>query len=130
MSKYSELCEKMADTFDATEESKLEFTKIFTGKLSDYLGCEKGAISLAFESSTVESGSIKHSFRIEVNLIAETWTSTVSPEHSLDCFVRVWPDSSVYSFMIRYKMMDYKVDKDLNKLFDKIFEDLQRHLIS
>jgi hypothetical protein len=130
MSKYSELCEKMADTFDATEESKLEFTKKFTEKLSDYLGCEKKAISLVFLNSTVESGSIRHPFKLDLTLIAESWTSTVSPEHSLDCFVRVWPDSSGYSFMIRYKMMDYKVDKDLNKLFDKIFEDLQRHLIS
>ena len=87
MSKYSELCEKMADTFDATEESKLEFTKKFTEKLSDYLGCEKKAISLVFLNSTVESGSIRHPFKLDLTLIAESWTSTVSPEHSLDCFV-------------------------------------------
>jgi hypothetical protein len=130
MSKYSELCEKMADTFDAIEESKLEFTNIFTEKLSEYLGCEKGAISLLFVEPNVESDSIKHSFRLDLNLIGETWTSTVGPEHSLDCFVHVWPDSSGYSFMIRYKMMDYGVDKDLNELLDKIFEDLQRHMIS
>ena len=129
MSKYSELCEKMADTFDAIEESKLDFTKIFTEKLREYLGCEKGVISLDFLDPNVESGSIRHPFKINVNLIAESWTSTVSPEHNLDCIVRVWPESSGYSFMIRYKMVDYTVDKDLNKLFDKIFEDLQRHLI-
>ncbi len=129
MSKYSELCEKMADTFNAIEESKLEFTKKFTEKLSDYLGCEKGAISLVFQESTVESGSIKHPFRLEVTLIAENWTQTVSPEFSLDCFVHVWPEESGYSFMIRYKMSDYAVDQDLNELFEKIFEDLQRHWI-
>ena len=126
MSKYQDLCEKLENTLNTFEESRSEFTKIFTEKFSNYLGCEANDISLKFEAQSIFKGMVMHEFNVEINLVAGKNSERISPEEWLSCYVVLLSEEYGYRFNIEYKKENYDLDQNIDQLFDVIFKELQR----